>query len=171
MVAEQPKERRRRRPNPSSPDKAGDAQQQPVPQNNYNPTPQAQSPQYPGYQQPGFQPPAHYANPEAAEKAQRAALTSRTTTNSTLPDVAKEDLEDAAKAHQEPAEEDVPIEQPHVLGGAPLNMVPTARSDLERAFTKEDLEKLSTTRSRMDRVGTRATLGFMNVYFGIRLSS
>lgn len=116
-------------------------------------------------EKPDFQCPTCYADPEVAAKAQRSQLTSHTNTNASLPekeDPEKDDPIDAEKAHQEAAEDDAAQEEPHVLGGLDrptLLSMPTARSDLERhATTRSSLAELESTKSRIERLGTRATL-------------
>lgn len=115
-------------------------------------------------ERPGFQCPAGY--PGSHDKAERTTSTSYASTTPVSPitnDIEKQDPLDVEKEHREPAEQNAAPETPHVLGTDEhiyhtLHTIPTARSDLERAFTKEDLEKLSSTRSQIERIGTRATL-------------
>ena len=110
-------------------------------------------------ERPGFQCPSCYSAPEATAAAQRSALALHTSTDTQLANLDGEKA-DIEKQNVEPAEEDARIESPQVLGAErpTLLSMPTQRSDLERAFTREDLEKLETTRSTMERVGTRGTL-------------
>ncbi|KAF7189217.1 Caffeine resistance protein 5 [Pseudocercospora fuligena] len=111
-------------------------------------------------ERPDFQCPMCYTQPETAAKSRRADETSATLEEVVTPagDVEKEDVEtpdsiDAAKAHLEEAE------PTSYVYGAALHTIPTARlGELESGMREDGLEKLTSVRSHMNRVGTRATL-------------
>ena len=101
---------------------------------------------------PDFQCPTCYAEPDAAGKAQKASITSPSSTSAGL---STDDPIDAEKAGVEPAE---PEPAHGGLDRHTLERMETSRSGLEHAETGKDLEKRTTTRSDIERVGTRAAL-------------
>lgn len=106
-------------------------------------------------ERPGFQCPSCYSEPEVAGKAHRPAHLSHTSTDTGLANVhGEKDATDVEKQGMEPVEEPqaTGISRPTLLS------MPTQRSDLEHTFTREDLHKLETTRSALERVGTRGTI-------------
>lgn len=106
-------------------------------------------------EKPGFQCPSCYSEPEVAGKAHRPAHLSHTSTDTGLVNVQGEkDATDVEKQGMEP------VEEPQAMGISrpTLLSMPTQRSDLEHTFTREDLHKLETTRSALERVGTRGTI-------------
>lgn len=104
-----------------------------------------------------FQCPMSYSHPDEAEKTTKPVLPSHPSTTGSIPtpDFEKQDPADLGKENAEPAEDITPVEELHELS---LVGMPTNRSDLERALTHEDFEKLESTKSQMERVGTLATL-------------
>lgn len=99
-----------------------------------------------------FQCPMCYAEPDAAAQAQKAAITSPSSTSNGID---TPDKEDAEKAGMEPEEEP---EAATEYDRHALEKVETERPSLERAETAKDLEKQATIRSELSRVGSIAAL-------------
>lgn len=107
--------------------------------------------QYPE-EKPGFECPTCYSDPEAAAKAQKASITSPSSTSA---GIGADDPVDDDKAGVEPTE---PAEPTNGADRAALERLETSHSHLERAETAKDLERRETLRETLSRVGTRATL-------------
>ena len=104
-------------------------------------------------ERPDFECPMAYSEPDMAAKVQKASITSPSSTSNAVS--AADEKADADKEGVEAAE---PEESPAALDRDALERIETGNSELERAETARDLDKVLTLRTTLSRVGTKAAL-------------
>ena len=102
-----------------------------------------------------FQCPMSYAEPDAAAKAQKEALASHSSTSEAISNDDPAVTEKGGVDPVEAPEAEGPINRPDRRN---LERLETSNSGIYRAETAPDLEKTTTIRTELSRVGTKAAL-------------